>query len=259
MADNVPSEFDRFDMKTYQTIAIEECAEPVVPIPDEPFAFTRPHPYAALGAPYGEISPWMLRQGVVDALRRAQAELHRLAPGWRLKLFDAYRPVPVQAFMVWREFQHQAGLAGRSLASYGEASELQAGDPDLYRLLAGKVFEFWGVPSDDPLTPPPHSTGAAVDLTLEDASGRQIDMGSPIDEASERSYPDHYANAASPPLRAVHHNRLLLDRVMVSAGFCRHGNEWWHFSRGDQMWAWTLGKASAIYGGAAAIIQASRL
>ena len=42
---------------------------------------------------------------------------------------------------------------------------------------------------------------------------------------------------------------MLLDEVMRSAGFRRHGNEWWHFSLGDQMWAWTTGEAVAIYGG----------
>jgi D-alanyl-D-alanine dipeptidase len=38
---------------------------------------------------------------------------------------------------------------------------------------------------------------------------------------------------------------------MTAAGFDRHGNEWWHFSLGDQMWAWARGEAEAIYGGVA--------
>ena len=235
-------------MKNYQAIAIEECKEPLVEIPTKAFSFTQPHPYVVLEAPYGELSPWMLRQQVLAALHRAQDELNTLRPGWRLKLFDAYRPVPVQAFMVWREFRIQAERVGRSLTAYGEASALHARDPGLYELLAAKVFEFWGVPSEDPLTPPPHSTGAAVDLTLQDALGQEIDMGSPIDETTERSYPDHYADATTPLMRTFHQNRELLNQVMASAGFCRHGNEWWHFSLGDQMWAWAQGKATAIYG-----------
>jgi D-alanyl-D-alanine dipeptidase len=235
-------------LKTYQTIPIEECNDPLADIPAEPFSFTQPHPYFALEAPYGETSPWKLRQHVLDALLQAHDELDVLRPGWRLKLFDAYRPVPVQAFMVWREFRVQAELAGRSLASYRDPAGLKEHDPELYEVLAAKVFEFWGVPSDDPHTPPPHCTGAAVDLTLEDASGQEIDMGGQIDETTGRSYPDHYANATSPLIHAFHENRVLLNKVMASAGFCRHGNEWWHFSLGDQMWAWAQGKSVAIYG-----------
>jgi D-alanyl-D-alanine dipeptidase len=234
--------------KPYQSIRIEECQEPLVAIPDRPFGFTRPHAYVVLGAPYGPHSPWMLRRSVLVALLAAQGELERRRPGWRLKLFDAYRPIAVQAFMVWREFQNQAALAGRSLAGCGSLAQLREDDPTLYEMLAGTIFEFWSLPSDDPLTPPPHSTGAAIDLTLEDATGKELDMGCPIDETTERAYPDHYASAAAPPLRAFHERRELLNAAMSAAGFSRHGNEWWHFSLGDQLWAWSRGQPAAIYG-----------
>lgn len=239
-------------MPAYQSIPIEECNEPLVAIPGEPFAFTQPHPYVALGAPYGDASPWMLRRRVLDALLVAQQALDVRRPGWRLKLFDAYRPIPVQAFMVWREFNLQAEQIGRSLAAYGSPAELEAADPALYAMLAPKVFEFWSMPSEDPRTPPPHSTGAAIDLTLQDDMGIEVDMGSPIDETTERSYPDHYAAAASPEARAFHTHRTLLHEAMKSAGFNRHRNEWWHFSLGDQMWAWAWGETHAIYGRARA-------
>ena len=235
-------------MKNYRSIPIAECHEPLVAIPVNSFVLTEPHPYAVLGAPYGEISPWMLRQGVLDALLRAQAELDRQRPGWRLKLFDAYRPVPVQAFMVWREFGIQAELAGMSLAAWRNPDELRVAAPELYAALAAKVFEFWGVPSDDPRAPPPHSTGAAIDLTLLDASGNEVDMGCPIDETTARAYPDHYAAATVLPMRDYHEYRRLLHEAMTSAGFSRHVNEWWHFSLGDQMWAWARGESAAIYG-----------
>lgn len=233
---------------SYRAVPIEECGDPLVAIPAQAFSLTDPHPYVALGAPYAGTSPWMLRRRVVDALLQAQRNLEVAKPGWRLKLFDAYRPVPVQAFMVWREFLRQAELAGRSLDIYRDPAELEHGEPELYRLLAAKVFEFWGVPSDDPRTPPPHSTGAAVDLTLQDAQGDEVDMGGAIDETTERSYPDHYADAASPPLRMFHAQRTLLADAMAAAGFRRHRNEWWHFSLGDQMWAWASGASAAVYG-----------
>lgn len=235
-------------MKTYQSVPIVECHDPLVAIPGKPFAFTQPHAYVALAAPYGGASPWILRQGVLDALLTAQEALNAMQAGWRLKLFDAYRPVAVQAYMVWREFRIQAERAGHSLAAYGDPAELEKHDPDLYAVLAAKVFEFWGIPSDDPRTPPPHSTGAAIDLTLQDASGREAPMGCPIDETTARAYPDYYAAATAPELRAYDENRRLLNTVMSAAGFSRHANEWWHFSMGDQMWAWASHAPQARYG-----------
>lgn len=236
-------------MKAWQSIRIADCGDPLVAIPAAPFAFTAPHPYVAFGAPYAGRSPWLLRRGVLDALLRAQDALASRRPGWRLKLFDAWRPVAVQAFMVWREFRLQAEAAGRSLEGCRSPAELAASDPDLYATLAATVFMFWSMPSDDPLTPPPHSTGAALDLTLQDAAGRDVDMGGAIDEMTERAWPDHHANATELRLRACHENRQLLNAVMNAAGFSRHANEWWHFSLGDQMWAWARGEDAAIYGG----------
>lgn len=232
----------------YRAIPIVECGEPLVEIPAAVFAFTDPPPYVVLGAPYGGASPWRLRRRVLDALLNAAGSLSARRPGWRLKLFDAYRPVPVQAFMVWREFQRQADLRGASLAGSASPVELAGRDPGLYSQLAATVFTYWGIPSDDPRTPPPHSTGAAVDLTLQDESGRELDLGCPIDEATERAWPDFYADASDAKLRACHDRRQLLNDTMRSAGFVRHRNEWWHFSLGDQMAAFTTGKASAIYG-----------
>lgn len=238
-------------MPTYLSIPIDECHDPLVAIPREAFVFTEPHPYAVLGAPYGAATPWLLRRRVLDALHRAQAELAARRPGWRLKLFDAWRPLEVQAFMVWREFRLQAQRSGHDLAGLNAPHELQAQAPDVYDILAARVFEFWGIPSADPARPPPHSTGAAIDLTLVDASGFEAAMGSPIDETTERSYPHHYANAIDASEREFHANRELLNAAMAAAGFHRHVNEWWHFSLGDQMWARACGAAAAIYGRAA--------
>jgi uncharacterized membrane protein YgdD (TMEM256/DUF423 family) len=64
-------------MKTYQAIPINECQDPLIAIPDTPFAFTQPHPYVKFSAPYGDVSPWSLRQGVLNALLQAQAELDK--------------------------------------------------------------------------------------------------------------------------------------------------------------------------------------
>lgn len=204
---------------------IAECGEPLAVLPAEKFHFVTPHPYVALGAPYGGVSPWYVRAGVLAALLAAQAALEARQPGYRLKLFDAYRPNSVQHFMVEREFALLAG--GRT--------PLMVQEPERSALYE-RVYRLWAIPSADPATPPPHSTGAALDLTIADAAGQELDMGSPIDENSERSNPDYYA-AANP---AAHGNRLLLRAAMGAAGFARHPAEWWHFSLGDQLWAWLL-------------------
>ena len=119
-----------------------------------------------------------------------------------------------------------------------------------------EVGRFWAPPSDDPATPPPHSTGAAVDLTLAGADGEPLDLGSPIDAIGAVSEPDHFAGvareASDPELRnqaaLFNQRRDLLAAVMLEAGFAQHPNEWWHFSRGDQLWAWRTGDNKAIYG-----------
>ncbi|MGF1516294.1 MAG: M15 family metallopeptidase [Nodosilinea sp.] len=216
-------------MKPYQTIPICDRSEPLVPIPPGQFAVVQPHPYQALGAPYGHQSPYSLRQGVLAALIEAQERLQQQRPGWRMQIFDAFRPLAVQRFMVEHTFLEQVRARGWS----GDALT-----PDQRETVMAEVVQFWAVPSDDPATPPPHSTGAAVDITLVTASGAVVDMGSPIDEVSARSHPDHFAPSGIPPEQACHAHRTLLNQVMESAGFRRHPQEWWHFSLGDQLWAW---------------------
>ena len=108
----------------------------------------------------------------------------------------------------------------------------------------------------DPRTPPPHSTGAAVDLTLIDANGQPLPMGSEIDAIGAVSEPDHFrqrADALPPgPQREAcllwHGHREALAAAMADAGFARHPNEWWHFSYGDQLWALLQQRPIAVYG-----------
>ncbi len=228
--------------KPYLSISIIDCGEPLVAIPAE-FPRVAPHPYAVLGAPYGDRSPYWLRQGVLQRLQRAQFYLRERSAEWELCLFDAYRPVAVQRFMVERSLADLARERGLEPQRLSE-SEREG--------LMAEVLQFWALPSDDPADPPPHSTGAAIDLTLRDAAGRHADMGSPIDDMSSRSHPDYYADSTTEPERTYHAHRLLLRGTMQAAGFHQHPNEWWHFSYGDRLWAWQerqLGReAIAIYG-----------
>jgi zinc D-Ala-D-Ala dipeptidase len=216
-------------MKYYQKILIQECGEPLVAIPLEKFAIETPHPYEKLGANYQGRSPYYLRQGVLDALIKAQIYLQHRYEGWRIKIFDAYRPVEVQQFMVDYTFAwvlQKQGLEKENLSSQQQQ--------DIWE----QVYRIWAVPSENPATPPPHSTGAAIDVTLVDAEGQTLDMGGEIDELSARSHPDRYTTSTDEKGQTYHARRQLLDEVMSKAGFRRHYDEWWHFSLGDQMWAW---------------------
>ena len=203
-----------------------------------------PPPYAARGAPYGGggvPGPWYLRRGVAARLEAAQEALGREVPGLRLKVFDAFRPLAVQAFMVEATFEELAGVP-RAEASEAVREETMA-----------RVLAFWAPPSPDPRTPPPHATGSAVDVTLVDerdgGPGAEVAMGSAVDELGDVAFPDHFAHAAEgTPEAAFHAHRTLLRRVMRSAGFEGHPREWWHFSHGDQLWAWATGASEATYG-----------
>lgn len=218
-------------MKPYQQIPIAECHEPLVPIPVEYFAFETPHPYQKLGAPYHNSkadSPYYLRQGVVDSLIAAQKHLQQDYPDWKILIFDAYRPVEVQQFMVDYTFAEIARERGCKFP----LSE------DQKQEILEKVYQFWAVPSLDRAIPPPHSTGAALDVSLVNKNQQPIDMGSAIDEISERSYPDYFSNSNESQQQEYHRHRQILKNAMLAAGFQQHPNEWWHFCLGDQMWAW---------------------
>ncbi|VEP15028.1 D-alanyl-D-alanine dipeptidase [Hyella patelloides LEGE 07179] len=216
-------------MKPYQKILIRECNEPLIPIPLEKFAVELPHPYEKLGAEYGQRSPYCLRQGVVEALEMAQFFLGTSHPGWKLKIYDAYRPVGVQQFMV--DYTFDLLLKKHHLTPSTVSAQQRQN-------IWEQVYQLWAVPSIEKELPPPHSTGAAIDLTLVNSYNNVIDMGGEIDELSERSHPNYYQKSKQLVEQQYHRHRQLLNQVMTLAGFMRHPGEWWHFSLGDQMWAW---------------------
>ena len=232
-------------MKPYRQVPIEECHEPLVAIPLELFAIETPHPYMKCGADYDGKSPYYLRQGVLDRVIKAQVGLQHIHPGWQIQIFDAYRPVEVQQYMVDYTFQQTVTERKLDLAQLSEAQ---------IDKIWQDVYTIWAIPSFDLKTPPPHSTGAAIDITLVDERGNLVDMGSPIDEMSDRSRPEYFANDRDMVAQQYHHHRQLLCQIMTDVGFIRHPDEWWHFSIGDQLWAWLRDRdkpepiTSAYYG-----------
>jgi len=226
-------------MKPYQAVPIRESHEPLVRIPPDRFAIIAPHTYQALGAPYGDRDPFWVRAGVLDRLDHALGYLQQDCPGWGIQIFDAFRPVSVQQFMVDRAIAEVAITRNLNPEALSDADRAA---------ILPEVQTFWAIPSLDPATPPPHSTGGAIDITLVNADGEPIHMGSPIDELSPRSYPNHFAHADADDASVFDQRRQLLHRVLIQAGFAQHPNEWWHFCYGDQMWAWLTGSPTARYG-----------
>lgn len=130
--------------------------------------------------------------------------------GLVLRLFDCYRPARAVAhFARWA-----ADLADtRTKAAY--YPELDKGD--LFK--AGYIAARSG-----------HSRGSTLDLTLiHAASGQDLDMGTPFDLFSSRSWPASTAVSA-----AQRENRHLLADLMARQGFEPFHMEWWHFTLRDE-------------------------
>ena len=164
-----------------------------------------------------------VRKGLADRLSVAQAALPL---GIRLHVVEGHRTAASQQAIV---------------ASY--SAELCAAHPgisadDLHRLSSRFVA---------PLEVAPHVAGAAVDLTLIDACGQELDLGTPIDATPEQSGGRCYF-AAADISRDARANRNLLARVLTDAGLVNYPTEWWHWSFGDRYWALSTGADHAIYG-----------
>ncbi len=81
-----------------------------------------------------------------------------------------------------------------------------------------------------------HSYGMALDITLLDADGRELDMGTGFDDMTNRSHPaleEGFLQAGQLTEAQVANRRLLRD-AMLQAGFLGINTEWWHFDCGDR-------------------------
>ena len=233
-------------LKPWINEKINECNEPLISIPESIFRFT-PHPYMALGAPYlNGADPWVLRRSVLKRLIQAQRNLFEINPQLQLALFDAWRPISVQKFMF--DYTIQETCRSKGIDIHNLSINVDITD------VLEEVSRFWAKPTSNPLTPPPHSTGAAIDLTLADMAGKPLDLGGEIDFIGAESTPDFYekdnTNIPYSKYEIYRYRRSLLLSVMQQAGFVQHPNEWWHFSYGDQLWSWLSKKGKAIYGAA---------
>ena len=88
----------------------------------------------------------------------------------------------------------------------------------------------------DPVRGSIHSFGMALDITLLDGEGRELDMGTGFDDLTERSHPalEGALLARGELSQAQVDNRQLLRDAMTQAGFHGINSEWWHFDCGDR-------------------------
>ena len=142
------------------------------------------------------------------ALKSAAAEL--LVQGYRIKLFDAYRPArAVKHFVLW-------GIEDQDVRM----------KPFFYPDLEKQSLFAEGYIAKRSS----HSRGSAVDVTLLDMkTGKEVDMGSPFDLFSVISHPDCRNITGE-----QYENRMLLQKTMVRNGFKTLDCEWWHFSLEDE-------------------------
>ena len=150
----------------------------------------------------------LLTKEAARALRTVSNEL--LVQGYRLKVFDAYRPASaVKHFVLW-------GLEDQDVRMKPYFY------PDLQKQ---ELFERGYIASQSS-----HSRGSTVDLTLLDMkTGKEADMGGPFDLFSEVSHPDYRGITDE-----QYENRMILRRVMLRNGYRPIDCEWWHFTLGDE-------------------------
>ncbi|MDA8232014.1 MAG: D-alanyl-D-alanine dipeptidase [Magnetospirillum sp.] len=129
-----------------------------------------------------------LNADAAQLLRRA-VDLARPL-GLRFKVLDAFRPAEAQ-WVLWNHTPDPGFLA-------------------------------------DPRRGSPHSMGAAVDLTLIDPRGRELDMGTPFDAFTPLSHHGNQEISAE-----AQRNRHLLMGIMTTAGWDFYRNEWWHYQLFD--------------------------
>lgn len=98
-----------------------------------------------------------------------------------------------------------------------------------------------------PMSVAPHVTGGAVDVTLCDIDGVELDLGTAVDDTPEAS-----ANACFTTAENVSEQARRRRRVLAAAlgrgGLVNYPTEWWHWSYGDRYWALLTGAAQALYG-----------
>ena len=159
----------------------------------------------------------ILTREAADSLKKVSDEL--MAQGYRLKIFDAYRPQKaVDYFMEW------AQNMGDTLMK-----------PYFYPELDKSIL----VPQEYIAKKSGHTRGSTVDLTLFDmAKEKEVDMGCTYDYFGLASHPDvqpgQPVGAYQPINQEQYDNRMILQKAMLAHGFKAYDCEWWHFTLANE-------------------------
>ena len=145
---------------------------------------------------YGGFDRAFLHRIAAEKLARAVENLKRVHPGYRFIVFDALRPRSVQEIL-WEQVR-------------GTPQEKYVADPK-----QGSI----------------HNFGFAVDLSVVDENGKELDMGTGFDAFTPLAEPRQeqalLAQGKLSPQQVG--NRGLLRSAMEDAGFLQLPDEWWHF------------------------------
>ena len=150
----------------------------------------------------------LITKEAARALKAVSNEM--IVQGYRLKVFDAYRPAcAVRSFVLWG-IEDQDKRMKEYFYPGMEKDEL---------FVKGYISKKSS-----------HSCGSTVDLTLLDMkSGKELDMGSPFDFFGEISHPDYKGIT-----QEQSENRMILRNAMIRNGFEPFDYEWWHFTLKDE-------------------------
>ena len=161
----------------------------------------------------------LLTREAADSLRAVSDEV--MAQGYRLKIYDAYRPQRgVAHFVRWAE----------------DVADTAMKAPFYPMLDKSVLFE-----QEYIMAKSGHTRGSTVDLTLVNAlTGLNVDMGGTFDWFGEESHPDFCGNPDTGEYTGgvlseeQFRNRMILRRAMLNHGFKPLSSEWWHFTMRDE-------------------------
>lgn len=198
-------------------VPIVECGEPLVDFVDH-------CPGLILDQPrFNYTRETLVRARVAEALNQAIA---KLPAGYHLAIVEGWRPLHIQRRMylgIWQRFKER--------------------HPDWSDTKLRRVVNRYTAPFDSPRVPPPHSTGGAVDVILVRADGSPYDHTTPFD----RFDPHCYAMDARGLSAVAAKTRSILREIFAGTVLTNYPSEYWHWSFGDQGWAYRGGHPAAIY------------
>ena len=164
------------------------------------------------------INDCYMREEVYERVIRAAKFLPK---GYKFKIQDAYRPFALQ-----KELYEKYKILLIERFNLQNLSEIEVDE---------FIKKFISLPKENRLIPPVHTTGGAVDLTIVDQNGNELDMGTGFDEFTEKTETDYFEKHDNVIVRD---NRRLLYGVMIAAGFTNFPSEWWHYDFGDRFYAY---------------------